>query len=408
MKFMSTYRSRKHRKYDTLEVFGPEHEFSIVDETLNPKPIVDKVIKKFCGRIKNNVVFPDFIFGKELQAHVAEIKAKNPFRSPQEFENKMQKGVDIISTELDGLDCRLLGLGMHPTVSLDEIKVWSHRDRKIYDAFDTLFNLKQHGWLNIQSFQLNLSYLNEFEAIKLYNLVKLIIPYLPAISASSPIYEGEIGEYRDNRLHFYGLSQEKIPSITGYIVPEPLNSFRSYKEKIINRYSSDLERAGAPSFILNKDWINSRGAIFRFDRKTIEIRIMDEQECIKSDVALSCFIRSLLRGLVQSRMFEIPYHLLVDDLNAVIKDGLRANVNHPTLTSAKEVCRSLFKTAYKNALQQEKKYLWIIKRRIEEGNISELIVDRVLRRAQRTDFKEALIKIYSDLTDNLKKNQVYL
>jgi len=64
-------------------------------------------------------------------------------------------------------------------------------------------------------------------------------------------------------------------------------------------------------------------------------------------------------------MFEIPYHLLVDDLNAVIKDGLLANVNHPTSNSAKEVCRSLFKTAYENALQQEKKYLWIIKRKLK-------------------------------------------
>ena len=94
MKFMSKYRSRKQGRYDTLEVFGPEHEFSIVDEILNPKPIVDKIIKKFCGRIQNNVVFPDFVFGKELQSHVAEFKAINPFKSPQEFENKMQKGVD--------------------------------------------------------------------------------------------------------------------------------------------------------------------------------------------------------------------------------------------------------------------------------------------------------------------------
>ena len=48
--------------YQTLEVLGPEHEFSLVDEALKPLPIVDQVIKKLRGRIVNNVNLGDFTF----------------------------------------------------------------------------------------------------------------------------------------------------------------------------------------------------------------------------------------------------------------------------------------------------------------------------------------------------------
>jgi len=34
--------------YQTLEVLGPEHEYSVIDEHLQPMPIVDQVIKKMC------------------------------------------------------------------------------------------------------------------------------------------------------------------------------------------------------------------------------------------------------------------------------------------------------------------------------------------------------------------------
>ena len=49
------------------------------------------------------------------------------------------------------------------------------------------------------------------------------------------------------------------------------------------------------------------------------------------------------------------------------------------------------------ATEDEKKYLWLVKKRIEEGNLSELIRERVLRRAQKTSFHQAIIDVYSTL-----------
>ncbi len=397
--------------YRTLQVLGPEHEFSVVDEKLQPIPIVDKVIKHVHGRIVNNASLGRFSIGKELQAHVAELKANTPFDSPELFEETMHGAVLRVSDILEKrYSARLLGSGMHPSLLLNKVQVWSHRDRKIYSALSRIFNLNQHGWLNIQSFQLNLPFENEREAVKLYNTLANVLPYLPAISASSPIYESKIGDYVDNRLHFYLENQSEVPSITGDVIPEYVNSFEEYEKTTVHQYSQDLARANAPRCLLNKEWINSRGAIIKFDRKAIEIRIMDEQECVKTDVALSCFVRALLRGIWQNpEDFEYqPHHVLVNNLHSVIKNGLNAFVEHPKGATAKQVCQHFYHIARENASPEEKRYLGIIKQRIEKGSLSDLILKDVTMKLLKTNLEEAVFDVYTTLAKCLENNKVYM
>jgi gamma-glutamyl:cysteine ligase YbdK (ATP-grasp superfamily) len=387
---------------------GPEHEFSLVNEELKALPIVDKVIKDFYGRIVNFVELPSFTFGKELQLHVIEIKANAPFKSPELFEETMQNAV---TTLLDFLGKKyhasLLGTGMHPLLRLDETSVWSHRHRKIYQECSKIFNLKQHGWLNIQSFHLNLPYSKEANGILQHNLLANLCAYLPAISASSPICEGAISPNVDNRLYFYKLNQQEVPFITGDVVPEPVYSFAQYRKDIIGQYSQDLAKAGAGKTLLFKEWVNSRGVIFRFDRSALEVRVMDEQECVKSDVALSCFVRAALRGLMAEKAEPLPHQLLVQDFNSIIAKGLNAKVLHPNGETARQVCQYLFTVASENAEDAEKKYLWIIQKRIENGNLSELIRERITKKAQKTSLKEAIVSVYSTLINCLANNQPY-
>lgn len=393
--------------YQTLEVLGPEHEFSLVDEALKPLPIVDQVLKKIRGRIVNNVNLGNFTFGKELQSHVAEIKANTPFSSPRVFEETMHSAVMKINDTLERhFQAHLLGLGMHPFLTLDNAQIWSHRDRSIYDAMGRIFNLRQHGWLNIQSFQLNLPYSSESDAVTLHNALVNMLPYLPAISAASPIYEGKIGNYVDNRLHFYRINQSEVPSLTGDLIPEYVGSLREYWEIIIDKYSVDLAKLKADPRIMGKEWMNSRGAIFRFDRKAIEIRVMDEQECVKSDVALSCFIRAVLRGLLDGPN-NLPHELLVNDFELVLRCGLRAPTLYPGTARARDVCFLLYEIAEKNATREEKIYLPLIKKRIMEGNLSDLIVNAVLKRSQKTSFSEAIRGVYLSLLECLRKNKPY-
>lgn len=394
--------------YRTLEVLGPEHEFSLVNENLRALPIVDKFIKDIYGRVVNFVDFGDFSFGKELQLHVLEVKPNKPFRSPRNFEEKMHTAILRLGELLQKrYGARLLGTGMHPTLRLEETAVWPHRHRQIYEAFSRIFNLKQHGWLNIQSFQLNIPYSNEERAVQVYNLLANLCAYLPAVSASSPIYEGHFGDYVDNRLYFYMENQKEIPSITGKVVPEYIYSFKQYRNEVVEKYSSDLAKAGAHKCILNKEWVNSRGVILRFERKAVEIRVMDEQECIKSDVALSCFIRALIRGFMAENAPLMPTMLLAEDFKSVIRHGLNAKVMHPNGPTAREVCRHFLKIAWEKATAEEKDYLPLVEKRIKKGSLAEAIREKVQVRAQKTDLNEAIMDVYSKLLKSLTDNEPF-
>jgi carboxylate-amine ligase len=394
--------------YKTLEVLGPEHEYAIVNERLEALPIVDKIIKTLRGHIDNTAKLPMFTLGKELQLHVIELKPNKPFKSPVEFEETIQEAVlytsGILEQKYGG---NLLGTGMHPLLTLEETEIWPHRDKQIYDALGKIFTLKQHGWLNIQSFQLNLPYSNERDGIMLHTFLANLSAYLPAITAASPFVEGNLGKDADNRLTFYMNNQREIPSITRDVVPEYVNSFKQYRKEIIGKYSQDLAMAGADQAIIGKEWINSRGVIFRFDRQALEIRVMDEQECVKSDVALSCFIRSLMRGWFSSAAVLMSHETLVADLKAIIKDGFDAKTRNPCGHVAKGVCECLLKVAENNASKEEKRYLSLIRKRIEQGNLSSIIRERVTTRSQKTDLEEAITDVYSNLTRNLIDNEPY-
>jgi gamma-glutamyl:cysteine ligase YbdK (ATP-grasp superfamily) len=380
----------------------------LVNDELKALPIVDKVLKDFHGRVVNFIEQPHFTFGKELQLHVMEVKPNAPFRSPVSFEETMQEAVLTLTGFLEHkYNAHLLGTGMHPLLKLEDTGVWPHRHRQIYEAYSKVFNLERHGWLNIQSFQLNLPYRNEESGIRLHNALANLCAYLPAITASSPFYEGKLGEYVDNRLHFYMLNQKEVPSVAGDVVPEYVGSFNEYKGRIIGKYSRDLLAAGAGELLLGKDWVNSRGAIFRFDRRAVEVRVMDEQECVKSDVALSCFIRSALRGLMKEKTALLPHELLVKDFNSTITRGLAAIVHNPHGHTVREVCNYLYRVALDNAEDAEKKYLSIVKKRIEGENLSETIRRQVQLRAQKTDVKEAIVSVYSKLIKCLIDNEPY-
>ena len=66
------------------------------------------------------------------------------------------------------------------------------------------------------------------------------------------------------------------------------------KKEVIGKYSYDLAEKESSKELLFNEWLNSRGLMFRFTRSALELKVLDEQEYIKSDVAFSCFIRTAL------------------------------------------------------------------------------------------------------------------
>jgi gamma-glutamyl:cysteine ligase YbdK (ATP-grasp superfamily) len=195
---------------------------------------------------------------------------------------------------------------MHPTMDpARESTTWPHEGREIYEDYDRIFGCHGHGWFNLQSCHLNLPFHGDDEFARLHAAIILLLPLLPALAAGSPFKEGRITGWSDTRLDVYRRNQERFPLIAGGIVPEPVFSESEYRERIFAPMMAQVAPVNADG-LLEEQWLNSRGAIARFDRGAIEIRVLDVQECPGADMAIASLVFATLRELVDRHGAALP------------------------------------------------------------------------------------------------------
>ena len=120
---------------------------------------------------------------------------------------------------------------------------------------------------------------------------------MPAIAASSPIRDGEFTGLMDTRLEAYRRNSARIPCITGQVIPEPVQTREEYQGKILQPIYQALAPHD-PAGTLQHEWVNARGVIARFDRNTIEVRVLDTQETPAADMAVANLIIGALKLLI--------------------------------------------------------------------------------------------------------------
>lgn len=364
---------------------GTEHEFSINDPQFRPLPASDVIIRTICGSCESEILFGDVRLGKELQKTVLEMIPRNHGDSIAALEEQMMRGIRKFSHVFRDR-YQLLGLGMHPTLRLEETAVWDHDEGEYYEVYDRLFNIRQHGWLNIQALQVNLSYTGEKDLVRNFNRLRSLLPYLIAVTAASPVVEGNSTGTVDNRLLCYRGNQKEIPLICNRIIPEKIASVRDYRweqEEIF----AELRKRDAE--ILCEEWVNSGGVIIRFSRKCLEIKALDEQDCIRSDMAVCAFIRSLLRCK------SLPVETDQDALLALTEDAIRDGT-----AAFRPELEELYAKAWGHATPEEQFYLPFIHDRIGNGSLGEIIRERYGRDRE-------IVPVLAGLAHALKTNVPY-
>jgi gamma-glutamyl:cysteine ligase YbdK (ATP-grasp superfamily) len=282
-----------------FEAYGIELEYMIVDrETLAVRPIADRVLSAIAGRAVNEVETGALAWSNELVLHVIELKTNGPVAALGGIESAFLEDVGRINDLLVPSNCMLLPTGMHPLMDpARETKLWPHAARSIYRSYDRIFGCRAHGWANVQSVHLNLPFANDAEFGRLHAAIRLLLPILPALAASSPLLEARLTGSCDNRLDVYATNQQRIPSITGPIVPEAVYTRDDYERQILEPIYRDIAPYDTKG-ILQNEWLNSRGAIARFHRRTIEIRVIDVQESPRVDLAIIAATVAVLRALL--------------------------------------------------------------------------------------------------------------
>ncbi|WP_296618508.1 glutamate-cysteine ligase family protein [Marivirga sp.] len=401
------------KTYSLFECIGIELEYMIVNRnTLMPAPISDQLIIKKLGHITDELENGTISWSNELVLHVLELKTTNPMPGVEGLSHDFHQNILEINEILEPLGSQLMPTAMHPLFNpLKDVKLWPHERNEIYSRYNQIFDCKGHGWGNLQSMHINLPFSNDEEFYLLHEAIRHIIPLIPALTASSPIVEGQKSEILDNRLAFYEQNQKKIPSITGKVIPESVADKAEYQKVIFKRIYQDIAPYDKDKS-LQHEWLNSRGAIARFDRNAIEIRIIDLQECPAADLAIAEFV-------VQALKFIIPFikdHNPIDEYelydiyrSALEKGGESIIANEEYLrifdleknekVSISDIWNHIFKLVY---LSEDKKA--IIQYLLENGNLSQ----RILANLKNKNWSDENIKKeYAILVDCLKENKLY-
>ena len=288
--------------YKLWERFGVEMEFMIVDrDTLNVLPRADVPLgKDKDGNQLSDIEYDDIGLSNELVSHVLEFKCAHPKSTFDGLGKRFFHEIRRANKKLEKINAMLLPSACHPFMDPAEMKLWPYDCLDIYQTYDRIFNCKGHGWANLQSTHLNLSFDGDEEFGELHAAIRLLLPLIPAIAASSPYLDGKYTGYRDARINVYRHNQDKVPEITGQVIPEQAYSYDEYNKMIFDK----VKKAIAPydtEHLLNHFFLNSRGAIARFDRGAIEIRLVDIQECPNADIAIAELEIATLKAIVNGR-----------------------------------------------------------------------------------------------------------
>lgn len=287
---------------------GVELEYMIVAEDgLSVLPAADELIRQVTGGWNSDVERGSIAWSNELVLHVIELKTNGPANALAGLAGEFQGEVCEMNRRLRALGGRLMPTAMHPWMDPRcETRLWPHDNSPIYEAFNRIFGCQGHGWSNLQSMHLNLPFADDEEFARLHAAIRLLLPLLPALAASSPLRDGLLTGDCDTRLAVYRLNSARIPSVTGRVIPEAVFTQREYEETILQRIYRDLAPLD-PEGILQEEFSNARGAIARFSRHSIEIRVIDIQECPAADLAIAAATWAVLQGLVEERWSDLAH-----------------------------------------------------------------------------------------------------
>jgi glutamate---cysteine ligase / carboxylate-amine ligase len=397
--------------------YGVELEYMIVDaRTLDVRPIADRLIEAASGAIENEIERGAFAWSNELARHVIEIKTNGPAAQLGGLAAGFAAEIARIDALLARHEARLLPTAMHPWMDpTREFALWPHGDREIYAAFDRIFDCRGHGWANLQSAHLNLPFADDDEFGRLHAAARALLPLLPALAAASPFVEGRHEGQLDARLDVYRHNAARVPSLAGAVVPEPVFTQADYQALLASLYA-DLAPLD-PDGTLHHEWVNARGAIARFDRMALEIRVLDVQECPRADLAIAWAVARTLRALCdpdprhQARLRALATAPLADLLARTTAQAERAAVEDADLLralgldgrarTAQEVWQELFDRhlASDRDGAEHGPALAVL---LEEGCLAR----RILHRVGEKPTRDALTALYRELADCLREGRL--
>jgi len=393
--------------------YGIELEYMIVDrESLSIRPIADQLLGADAEVERGR-----FAWSNELVLHLVELKNMRPDPALEALPDVFQAEVQAIDRLLEPMGARLMPSAMHPWMDpAAETRLWPHDNALIYQSYDRIFNCRKHGQANLQSMHLNLPFADDAEFARLHAAIRLVLPIIPALAASSPIAEGRASGYLDYRMEAYRTAVQRVPSAIGRVIPDTVNSHAEYVARVLAPLYRDIA-AFDPDGVLQHEWLNARGAIPRFERNAIEIRVTDVQECPQADLAVAAVVSAVVRAVYESKWSPLPAQqtlgtdVLVNVLQACIRDAEQAVIDDAgylrQLDFPERQCqagalwRHLVEATSLNSSDHWRESLRVI---LDHGPLAR----RILRALGPDCVKARLQAVYGELCDCLEYGRMFI
>ena len=402
--------------YQLFEVYGIELEYMLVlSNNLKVNPIVDKLLTCKHGSLTSDVENGKIEWSNELVAHVVEMKTNGPTNDLETLDEIFAENVKEMNRLLKDFKSQLLPTAAHPLMHPEtEMQLWQHNYSKIYALYNRIFDCRGHGWSNVQSMHINLPFYGDVQFEKLHAAVRILLPIIPALSASSPIFEGQSTGFKDARMHVYKSNQKEIPQMTGKVIPEQLFNKKDYTTGIFEPINKAI-KPHDHEHILDHHFLNSRGAIARFDRGAIEIRVVDIQECPKADVAIAMLIIEAIKLLVseelvaledqkkwhENDLFEIFNAVIIDAEDTPVKNGDFAQLfDLEAGVTVKEIWLRIYGLVKENISEKHQKSIEFL---LQKGSLS----TRILKAVGEDFSEENIIAVYRELGKCLEENRFF-
>ena len=401
--------------------YGIELEYMIVDRrTLSILPIADKVLHRLSGTSASEFRCGELAWSNELVLHLIELKNLEPDLDVGALAAAFQSAIQRMNGLLEPMEARLMPTAMHPWMNpRTETRIWPRENAEIYAAFDRIFDCKRHSWANLQSMHLNLPFANDHEFARLHAAVRLLLPILPALAASSAIAEGGNTGWMDFRMENYRIHQARMPLTMGKVIPDTVSSRAAYERDILAPMYREIEALDAER-ILQHEWLNVRGAVPRFDRYAIEIRVIDTQECSQADFAIAAATTDILRTLydeIHAPLAEqqaIETDVLVEIMHACIRSAEEAVITNAEYLrllgfpdrrgDAGELWRHLIGSNRWNQSEQREPARQSLQIMLDHGPLAR----RIKRAVGPECSKKRLVEVYKKLCDCLEAGTMFL
>lgn len=404
-----------------FSAYGIELEYMIVDrQDLSVLAIADQMLRDENDRQVNDVNRGMMGWSNELVRHVLELKNQRPVATLDKLPAAFQNEVRYLNHLLGYYGAMLMPTAMHPWMNpATETYVWPHDNAELYASYARIFQCKTHGWANLQSMHINLPFANDEEFARLHAAIRLLLPILPALAASSPIAEGRATGYADFRMESYRSNADEIPSIAGLVIPETVSSRAEYESTILQTMYRDIASFD-PQGILQHEWLNSRGAIPRFDRNTIEIRVLDIQECPQADLAIAAATVANVRLLFDAGQSGLAAQqtLTTEKLSEIFLDCVR-HADQAIIEDAQYLSALGIPSGRYTAAELWRQLMIRIQQsnhRLDAANMESLqfilthgpLARRILRTADDNYSRANLKWVYGQLCQCLQQGQMFL